>query len=263
MDEGDVELRRGPWSPEEDNLLTQYISCHAEGHWNWLAKRAGLKRTGRSCRLRWLNYLKPNIKRGNFTIEEQLLILELHSLWGNRWSKIAQHLPGRTDNEIKNYWRTRVQKYVRQPKIKFDGQKSLEKNTSGFIPKLKKMEQLSTSCSSHPSPQSSSFSLVTSSNMKSEKNIYITKQIVEDFVTGKSPMSSEFHMIESCYNNNVTLNDNLYENISTSNCLDPINMFGYHNHLSNPNDQMAYPNWIGDDIIGMTGDALWCIDKLW
>ncbi|KAL8170837.1 hypothetical protein V2J09_022641 [Rumex salicifolius] len=67
----------------------------------------GLKRTGKSCRLRWLNYLKPDIKRGNLTPQEQLLILELHSKWGNRWSKIAQHLPGRTDNEIKNYWRTK------------------------------------------------------------------------------------------------------------------------------------------------------------
>jgi myb proto-oncogene protein len=76
--------------------------------------RAGLKRTGKSCRLRWLNYLRPDVRRGNITAEEQLLILELHSRWGNRWSKIAQHLPGRTDNEIKNYWRTRVQKHAKQ-----------------------------------------------------------------------------------------------------------------------------------------------------
>jgi len=78
-------------------------SCHA-----------GLKRTGKSCRLRWLNYLRPDLRRGNITPQEQLLILELHSRWGNRWSKIAQHLPGRTDNEIKNYWRTRVQKHAKQ-----------------------------------------------------------------------------------------------------------------------------------------------------
>jgi myb proto-oncogene protein len=75
---------------------------------------AGLRRTGKSCRLRWLNYLRPDLRRGNMTAQEQLLILELHSRWGNRWSKIAQHLPGRTDNEIKNYWRTRVHKHARQ-----------------------------------------------------------------------------------------------------------------------------------------------------
>uniref|UniRef100_A0ACD5ZHH1 Uncharacterized protein n=1 Tax=Avena sativa TaxID=4498 RepID=A0ACD5ZHH1_AVESA len=111
-DEGD--LRRGPWTAQEDMLLVDYISKHGEGRWNSLARCAGLRRTGKSCRLRWLNYLRPDVRRGNITPEEQLLILELHSRWGNRWSKIAQLLPGRTDNEIKNYWRTRVQKHAKQ-----------------------------------------------------------------------------------------------------------------------------------------------------
>ncbi|XP_006664647.1 transcription factor JAMYB-like [Oryza brachyantha] len=108
------ELRRGPWTVDEDLTLVNYIADHGEGRWNSLARAAGLKRTGKSCRLRWLNYLRPDVKRGNFTADEQLLILDLHSRWGNRWSKIAQHLPGRTDNEIKNYWRTRVQKHAKQ-----------------------------------------------------------------------------------------------------------------------------------------------------
>lgn len=111
-DEGD--LRRGPWTVEEDMLLVDYIANHGEGRWNSLARCAGLRRTGKSCRLRWLNYLRPDVRRGNITADEQLLILDLHSRWGNRWSKIAQYLPGRTDNEIKNYWRTRVQKHAKQ-----------------------------------------------------------------------------------------------------------------------------------------------------
>ncbi|KAK3136786.1 hypothetical protein QOZ80_5BG0442440 [Eleusine coracana subsp. coracana] len=109
-----LELRRGPWTVDEDLALVNYITDHGEGRWNSLAQAAGLNRTGKSCRLRWLNYLRPDVKRGNFTADEQLLILDLHSRYGNRWSKIAQHLPGRTDNEIKNYWRTRVQKHAKQ-----------------------------------------------------------------------------------------------------------------------------------------------------
>ncbi|XP_027154721.1 myb-related protein 305 [Coffea eugenioides] len=119
----DAEVRKGPWTMEEDLILINYIANHGEGVWNSLARSAGLKRTGKSCRLRWLNYLRPDVRRGNITPEEQLLIMELHAKWGNRWSKIAKHLPGRTDNEIKNYWRTRIQKHIKQAET-FAGQGS-------------------------------------------------------------------------------------------------------------------------------------------
>nr|AWS00946.1 MYB domain containing protein 116 [Catharanthus roseus] len=140
-------LRRGPWTAEEDTLLIHYIASHGEGRWNLLAKRSGLKRTGKSCRLRWLNYLKPDVKRGNLTPQEQLVILDLHSKWGNRWSKIAQHLPGRTDNEIKNYWRTRVQKQARHLKIDSNSTQFQELIRCVWMPRLIQKIQLDQSSS--------------------------------------------------------------------------------------------------------------------
>ncbi|KAK6772786.1 hypothetical protein RDI58_028024 [Solanum bulbocastanum] len=136
IDEGIMELRRGPWSVEEDFVLMNYISHHGEGRWNSLSRCAGLKRTGKSCRLRWLNYLRPDVRHGNITLEEQLLILQLHSRWGNRWSKIAKHLPGRTDNEIKNYWRTRVQKHAKQLKCDVNSKQFQDTLRYLWIPRL-------------------------------------------------------------------------------------------------------------------------------
>ncbi|XP_038977104.1 transcription factor MYB2-like [Phoenix dactylifera] len=134
--EEEMDLRRGPWTVEEDLKLINYITVHGDGRWNTLARCAGLKRTGKSCRLRWLNYLRPDVRRGNITPEEQLLILELHSRWGNRWSKIAQHLPGRTDNEIKNYWRTRVQKQAKQLQCDVNSKKFKDAMRYIWMPRL-------------------------------------------------------------------------------------------------------------------------------
>ncbi|KAI4982144.1 hypothetical protein ZWY2020_022636 [Hordeum vulgare] len=107
-------LKKGPWTPEEDQKLTDYIEKHGHGSWRALPKLAGLNRCGKSCRLRWTNYLRPDIKRGKFTPDEEQNILQLHSVLGNKWSAIAKHLPGRTDNEIKNFWNTHLKKKLIQ-----------------------------------------------------------------------------------------------------------------------------------------------------
>uniref|UniRef100_A0A6N2MND7 Uncharacterized protein n=1 Tax=Salix viminalis TaxID=40686 RepID=A0A6N2MND7_SALVM len=107
-------LKKGPWTPEEDQKLVKYIQKHGHGSWRALPKLAGLNRCGKSCRLRWTNYLRPDIKRGKFSEEEEQTILNLHSVLGNKWSAIASHLPGRTDNEIKNFWNTHLKKKLIQ-----------------------------------------------------------------------------------------------------------------------------------------------------
>ncbi|KAL7119827.1 hypothetical protein ACP275_02G085700 [Erythranthe tilingii] len=110
-------LRKGLWSPEEDEKLIQHITKYGHGCWSSVPKLAGLQRCGKSCRLRWINYLRPDLKRGTFSQDEENLIVELHAVLGNRWSQIAAQLPGRTDNEIKNLWNSSIKKKLRQKGI--------------------------------------------------------------------------------------------------------------------------------------------------
>lgn len=81
-------FKRGPWTAEEDALLIEYVKKHGERHWNCV-QNTGLIRCGKSCRLRWTNHLRPDLKKGAFSPEEERIVLELHSKLGNKWSKIA------------------------------------------------------------------------------------------------------------------------------------------------------------------------------
>ncbi|CAL4951855.1 unnamed protein product [Urochloa decumbens] len=107
-------VRKGLWSPEEDERLATHIARFGVSCWSSIPEIAGLQRCGKSCRLRWMNYLRPDLKRGRFSQQEEDHIIALHKALGNSWSQIAARLPGRSDNEIKNFWNARLRKKLRQ-----------------------------------------------------------------------------------------------------------------------------------------------------
>lgn len=134
-----VGVKKGPWTPEEDIMLVSYVQEHGPGNWRSVPTNTGLRRCSKSCRLRWTNYLRPGIRRGEFTDDEEKMIIQLQALLGNKWAAIASYLPERTDNDIKNYWNTHLKKKL----------KKLQSGSSSSSDDLSKDGFSSSSSSSH------------------------------------------------------------------------------------------------------------------
>ncbi|OAY49387.1 transcription factor DUO1 [Manihot esculenta] len=108
------EIRKGPWKAEEDEVLINHVQRYGARDWSSIRSKGLLQRTGKSCRLRWVNKLRPNLKNGcKFSMEEERVVIELQAQFGNKWAKIATYLPGRTDNDVKNFWSSRQKRLAR------------------------------------------------------------------------------------------------------------------------------------------------------
>ncbi|KAL6903805.1 hypothetical protein ACP4OV_004618 [Aristida adscensionis] len=130
---GEAAVRKGTWTPEEDAVLREHVRAHGPRDWSSIRSKGLLPRTGKSCRLRWVNKLRPNLKTGcKFSPEEERVVLELQAQFGNKWARIATHLPGRTDNDVKNFWSVRQKRLARLLRAPLPGRSS--KNIAAKAP---------------------------------------------------------------------------------------------------------------------------------
>ena len=106
--------KRMPWTEEEDKIMKQLINKYGTSNWSLISSKMGKSRNGKQCRERWYNHLNPSLKKNNWTLEEENILFSKHMQLGNKWSDIADFLPGRTLNDIKNHFYSKLRKFIRK-----------------------------------------------------------------------------------------------------------------------------------------------------
>ncbi|XP_060218949.1 transcription factor DUO1 [Lycium barbarum] len=147
-------IKKGPWKVEEDEVLIKHVKKYGPRNWSSIRSKGLLQRTGKSCRLRWVNKLRPNLKTGvKFSAEEERTVIELQAQFGNKWARIATYLPGRTDNDVKNFWSSRQKRLAKilrnsapqpskpQKNINREAPSALQKVPSVEAPKLNSLAE--------------------------------------------------------------------------------------------------------------------------
>ncbi|ESQ37706.1 hypothetical protein EUTSA_v10029464mg [Eutrema salsugineum] len=132
----DPNLNKGPWTKEEDDLLSELVKVFLENDkpkWSKISKQLP-GRIGKQCRERWHNHLNPNIIKTMWTREEELILVQAQRGQGNKWAEIAKLLPGRTENSINNHWNCSLKKRLEQfPNSTFSGSGPCGSDESNFI----------------------------------------------------------------------------------------------------------------------------------
>nr|QSD99534.1 MYB family transcription factor [Melilotus albus] len=202
-------VRKGPWKTEEDEVLLHHVKKYGPRDWSSIRSKGLLQRTGKSCRLRWVNKLRPNLKNGcKFTIEEERIVIELQEQFGNKWAKIASYLPGRTDNDVKNFWSSRQKRLARLLKTSSSTNSKSHKNktkVSSHVPTSEVPYKFSSSSEGETSSMPQSCSLPCNENSdqvikmvplldlkKSEQPCFDAKYVEEDF----TPFNQSYNTTE-------------------------------------------------------------------
>lgn len=199
----------------------------------------GLQRCGKSCRLRWINYLRPDLKRGTFNAEEEQIIIDVHRILGNKWAQIAKHLPGRTDNEVKNFWNSCIKK-----KLLSQG---LDPSTHNLMPSHKRSSSSSTNRIPKPSKTTSIMTNPTPDQSTTAFSI-----------TNINPhTSNKPNRVKSPNRNSVPSQTMIPTNDAMSNLLDDENMIPNWSDVDQGMVIQDAPMLLGDKaVVGVDDDDL-------